>query len=75
MTSSTATVPSIPTRRRSTPLLFALGLALFASVSTELLPPALLLGMSGTLGVDAGAVGTLVTVWAVTIVVGTVPAG
>ncbi|WP_314148366.1 MFS transporter, partial [uncultured Leifsonia sp.] len=74
MTSSTATVPSPPTRRRSTPLLFALGLALFASVSTELLPPALLLGMSGTLGVDAAAVGTLVTVWAVTIVVGTVPA-
>ncbi len=52
----------------------ALGLTLFASVSTELLPPALILGMSSTLGVDAAAIGTLVTVWALTIVIGTVPA-
>lgn len=75
MTASTATLRPSPTGgRRTTPLLIALGLTLFASVSTELLPPALLVGMSATLGVDEGAVGTLVTVWAVTIVIGTVPA-
>ncbi|WP_348786497.1 MFS transporter [Leifsonia sp. NPDC080035] len=75
MTASTATLRSSGARRRGgTPLLLALGLTLFASVSTELLPPALILGMSSTLGVDAAAVGALVTVWAVTIVVCTVPA-
>lgn len=74
MTASPASIASSPTARTRTPLLLGLGLALFASVSTELLPPALILGMSSTLGVGASAVGALVTVWAVTIVVGTVPA-
>ena len=74
MTASPASIASSPTARTRTPLLLGLGLALFASVSTELLPPALILGMSSTLGVDASAVGALVAVWAVTIVVGTVPA-
>lgn len=74
MTASPASIASSPTARTRTPLLLSLGVALFASVSTELLPPALILGMSSTLGVDASAVGALVTVWAVTIVVGTVPA-
>lgn len=74
MTASPASIASSPTARTRTPLLLSLGLALFASVSTELLPPALILGMSSTLGVGASAVGALVTVWAVTIVVGTVPA-
>jgi MFS transporter, DHA1 family, inner membrane transport protein len=54
-------------------LLATLGLAMFASVSTELLPPALVLGMSATLGVGPAQIGALVTVWAVCIVVGTVP--
>ena len=74
MTASPASIASSPTARTRTPLLLGLGLALFASVSTELLPPALILGMSSTLGVGASAVGALVTVWAVTIVIGTVPA-
>ncbi|WP_020076429.1 MFS transporter [Cryocola sp. 340MFSha3.1] len=74
MTASPASIASSPTARTRTPLLLGLGLALFASVSTELLPPALILGMSSTLGVDASAVGALVAVWAVTIVIGTVPA-
>jgi predicted MFS family arabinose efflux permease len=74
MTASPASIASSPTTRTRTPLLLGLGLALFASVSTELLPPALIFGMSSTLGVDASAVGALVAVWAVTIVVGTVPA-
>ncbi|MFF9564662.1 MFS transporter [Leifsonia sp. NPDC014704] len=74
MTASPASIAPSPTARMRTPLLLGLGLALFASVSTELLPPALILGMSSTLGIDASAVGALVAVWAVTIVVGTVPA-
>ncbi|GAA2050730.1 MFS transporter [Leifsonia soli] len=74
MTASPASIGSPPSARGRTPLLLGLGLAVFASVSTELLPPALILGMSSTLGVDASAVGSLVAVWAVTIVVGTVPA-
>ncbi|SDH71761.1 Predicted arabinose efflux permease, MFS family [Leifsonia sp. 98AMF] len=74
MTASPASIASSSTARTRTPLLLGLGLALFASVSTELLPPALILGMSSTLGVDASAVGALVAVWAVTIVIGTVPA-
>jgi MFS transporter, DHA1 family, inner membrane transport protein len=54
-------------------LLGTLGLAVFASVSAELLPPALALGMSATLGVGPAQIGVLVTVWAVSVVVGTVP--
>jgi predicted MFS family arabinose efflux permease len=74
MTSSPATVSSPPSTRSPWTQLAILGVVLFASVSTELLPPALILGMSATLHVEPAAIGTLVTVWAGTIVVGTVPA-
>lgn len=74
MTSSPATVSPSPGIRTAWAQLAILGAVLFASVSTELLPPALILGMSATLDVPPAAIGTLVTVWAGTIVVGTVPA-
>ncbi|WP_029145190.1 MFS transporter [Microbacterium luticocti] len=73
MTPSTATADLSLSTRRTRALLLSLGLVLFASVSTELLPPALILGMSSTLDVDPSAIGVLVSVWALTIVVGTVP--
>lgn len=74
MTSSQAITDYSLSPRRTRTLLLSLGLVLFASVSTELLPPALILGMSSTLDVGPAAIGVLVSVWALTIVVGTVPA-
>ncbi len=51
----------------------ALGLAVFACVSSEFLPTGMLPEMSADLGVSTSYIGFLVTVWAITVVVVATP--
>lgn len=53
--------------------MFALGLAVFACVSSEFLPTGMLPEMSADLGVSTSYIGFLVTVWAITVVVVATP--
>lgn len=62
-----STVPA-PVTATPWPALGALGLATFATVTTELMPSGVLPAMSRDLGVSTSAGGLLVTAWALTIV-------
>lgn len=53
--------------------LLVLAFVVFSSVAAELLPVGLILGMSASLGVSHSAIGTLVSTWALGIVLSTLP--
>ena len=67
--------PSTPSATERFPwaAMFALGLAVFACVSSEFLPTGMLPEMSADLGVSTSYIGFLVTVWAITVVVVATP--
>lgn len=70
---NTATVPvTVVTRFTWTPMLL-LAFAVFTTVTTEMVPAGLLPAMSAEFGVGASGIGLLLSVWAVTIAVASLP--
>ncbi|MEE2059634.1 MFS transporter [Rhodococcus artemisiae] len=73
MTETTQHSTRTPGRTSPAGVIAVLTLATLATVTVELAPSGLLPHMSTDLGVPLGAVGLLVTVWALTIALGSIP--
>ncbi len=74
MTQTTALKPALATPARTPwPALLTLAFAVFATVTVEMVPAGLLPAMSADFGVSASAIGLMVSLWAVTIIVASLP--
>ena len=73
--SETSTLEPLVLRRERTPwfALLTLAFAVFATVTVEMVPAGLLPAMSADFGVSASSIGLLVSLWAVTIIVASLP--
>ncbi|MDR6905526.1 putative MFS family arabinose efflux permease [Agromyces sp. 3263] len=74
MTETTTLQPAVASRQR-TPwfALLTLAFAVFATVTVEMVPAGLLPAMSADFGVSPSSIGLLVSLWAVTIIVASLP--
>ena len=73
MTHATALRPALPRVRTPWFALLTLAFAVFATVTVEMIPAGLLPAMSAEFGVSPSAIGLLVSLWAVTIIVASLP--
>src|SRR5690349_20425863 len=71
----TSTLQPAVARPQRTPwfALLTLAFAVFATVTVEMVPAGLLPAMSADFGVSASSIGLLVSLWAVTIIVASLP--
>lgn len=73
MSQTTALPQTVRAARTPWFALLTLALAVFATVTVEMIPAGLLPAMSAEFGVPASAIGLLVSLWAVTIIVSSLP--
>jgi predicted MFS family arabinose efflux permease len=73
MSQTTALRTAVPATRTPWFALLTLAFAVFATVTVEMIPAGLLPAMSAEFGVSASAIGQLVSLWALTIIVASLP--
>ncbi|MFC4012677.1 MFS transporter [Nonomuraea purpurea] len=73
MTLDTATRPLAPTAKFPIGSLVLLGIAVFVTVTAETLPAGLMPEMAADFGVDSVQIGLLISVWALTVIVTSIP--